>query len=73
MDPERLVAARRHHAKRDRVRSRRHERARLDRLGRVRAAVERLAPEHPAVRTVYLFGSLGREGGFDESSDVDPS
>ena len=40
-------------------------------LERVRQAVSRLAPDHPGVQRVYLFGSLVTAGRFRPDSDID--
>jgi predicted nucleotidyltransferase len=37
----------------------------------VSAAVQQVAPRFPAVRRVYLFGSVTRPGAMDAVSDVD--
>jgi predicted nucleotidyltransferase len=71
MDAARLAAARRYHAERERRRCRLREELRRQRLVRVEEAVARLAPAHPAIDAVYVFGSLTRPGDFRETSDID--
>ena len=63
--------ARRYHARREQLRRQQRETLRLQRYEQVRSAIDRIAPEYPAIRTVYLFGSLVRPGHFRPSSDVD--
>ncbi len=43
----------------------------MDVLERATAAILRRAPELPAIRAVYLFGSILRPGLFQPESDVD--
>jgi len=40
-------------------------------LEQVGEAVSRIAPRYPAIRTVYLFGSILQPGRFTPHSDVD--
>jgi predicted nucleotidyltransferase len=47
------------------------EQLRLHWLQRVRAAILRVAPRHPGVRRVILFGSLIKAGQFRSDSDID--
>lgn len=56
--------------RREQERRRRREELREQVLGQVRATVARLAPQEPAVRAVYLFGSLLQPGRFRPDSDV---
>jgi predicted nucleotidyltransferase len=59
------------HARRRASRLSAREALREQKLGEARAAIRRLAPRYPAVRRVYLFGSLLRPGRFHEASDID--
>lgn len=56
---------------RERQRLEEREDVRRDLLERVRSAIRRIAPEHPAVRRVALFGSILTRGRFGGISDVD--
>lgn len=47
------------------------ETLRLEILKRAKAAILRRAPAFPAIRAVYLFGSILRPGLFHAGSDVD--
>lgn len=49
----------------------RREAVRQQWLQRVQAAVADLAPRHPGVARVYLFGSLTQPGRFHSDSDID--
>ncbi len=60
-----------YHARRSAERRAAREELRQRQLARVREAVATLAPEHPAVLAVYLYGSLLKPGRFTEGSDVD--
>jgi len=66
-----LLQARRYHVRQERLRRQERERRRLQRYTSVRAAVEQIAPAHPAVQAVFLFGSLVQPGRFTSRSDVD--
>ncbi len=59
------------HARREQARREAREILRLDVLKRAREAILRHAPEFPAIRAVYLFGSTLQPGQFHEASDVD--
>lgn len=61
----------RYHVERERRLRRQKERTRRQWYDQVRDAVRRLAPAHPAVKRVYVFGSLVRPGHFHRASDVD--
>jgi predicted nucleotidyltransferase len=37
----------------------------------VLAAIQAVAPAHPEIRRMYLFGSITRPGGFGRQSDID--
>ncbi|HEY0513256.1 MAG TPA: nucleotidyltransferase domain-containing protein [Thermoanaerobaculia bacterium] len=71
MDEAALLPFREYHARRERELRQKREALRLDVLERARDAVRRTAPLFPAVRAVYLFGSLLRSGRFRPDSDVD--
>lgn len=60
-----------YHARRDQERRAEREALRLEVLERARTAIRKHAPEFPAIRTVYLFGSLVQPGRFHQGSDVD--
>jgi len=66
-----LEAARAYYYERQAQRRRQREAERLGWLERVREAVACLAPRHPGLRRVYLFGSLTQPGRFKSDSDVD--
>mgnify|MGYP000862597065 CR=1 FL=1 len=66
-----IEAARAYHRTREAQRLAVREQVRLDWFERARAAVLRLAPEHPQVRRVYLFGSVVQPGRFRSDSDID--
>jgi predicted nucleotidyltransferase len=67
----RTEAFRDFHARRERARLEERETLRLDLLERAKAAILRQAPAFPAVRAVYLFGSILQPGHFQAGSDVD--
>jgi predicted nucleotidyltransferase len=71
MDEAALLPFREFHARRDREIRHQRETLRLEVLERVREAVRRSAPLFPAIRAVYLFGSILRPGRFRPDSDVD--
>ena len=56
---------------RERQRLEEREEVRRELLKRARTAIRRVAPEHPAVRRVALFGSILKHGRFGAYSDVD--
>jgi predicted nucleotidyltransferase len=62
---------REYHARRDLEIREQKEADRLRVLEEARAAIHRLAPSFPAVRAVYLFGSILQPGRFRQNSDVD--
>lgn len=66
-----VAAFRAYHRRRDEQKRREREELRLEVLAKTRAAIRRLAPEFPAVRTVHLFGSILQPGRFTPRSDVD--
>jgi predicted nucleotidyltransferase len=65
------LQSRQFHIRRERMRRQQRETLRRQRYDLVRRAVARLAPAHPAIRAVYLFGSLVQPGRFTPHSDVD--
>jgi len=65
------LSPREFHARRAEERRTRREELRQRKLADVRAAIHRIAPQHPAVRSVHLFGSILHPGRFDAQSDVD--
>lgn len=65
------LQARQFHAQREKMRRQQREELRRQRYVLVRDAIERIAPAHPAIRAVYLFGSLVQPGRFSPRSDVD--
>ncbi len=62
---------REYHARRESELRQEREALRLEVLERARAAVRQSAPLFPAIRAVYLFGSLLQPGHFQPNSDVD--
>lgn len=71
MDEAALRPFREYHARRDRELRQEREALRLEVLESAREAVRRSAPLFPAIRAVYLFGSLLQPGRFRPNSDVD--
>lgn len=71
MAPSSLQAFREYHLGRDAAKLARREAHRREVLARVREVVTRVAPTHPAIRAVYLFGSLLEPGRFSSESDID--
>ncbi len=65
------LSPREYHARRAGSRRAEREALRECKLEQAREAIRRLAPRFPAVRRVYLFGSLLRPGGFHATSDID--
>jgi len=65
------LSSREYHARRDRERRAEAEALRLAVLERAKAAIRRRAPDFPAIRAVYLFGSILKPGWFHAQSDVD--
>lgn len=57
--------------RREQERWRQREDLRQEVLEQARAAVSRWAPQFPAIRAVYLFGSLLQPGRFGSRSDID--
>ena len=60
-----------YHARREQARREEREALRGEVLEQARAAIRRLAPRFPAIRAVYLFGSVLAPGRFLPDSDVD--
>ncbi len=65
------LTPREYHARRAAARREERESLRERKLGQAREAIRRLAPRFPAVRRVYLYGSLLRPGRFRAHSDID--
>lgn len=65
------LSSREYHARRYQERRAEAEALRLEVLERARAAIRRQAPDFPAIRAAYLFGSLLQPGRFHAESDVD--
>ena len=60
-----------YHARREQARRDEREALRGKVLEQARTAIRRLAPRFPAIRAVYLFGSVLAPGRFLPDSDVD--
>ncbi len=71
VDEQTLRLARQYHARRKTRRKLAREQLRRERYRRVSAAIRRLAPAYPALRAVYLFGSLAQPGRYGPRSDID--
>lgn len=71
MEDAALLAYRDYHARRDLERRQEREGLRLRVLEQARGVIRRAAPRFPAIRAVYLFGSILRPNGFRADSDVD--
>ena len=65
------LTPREYHARRDAERRAPREALRQRMLSAARAAVRRLAPRYPAIREVFLFGSVLQPGWFTDASDLD--
>ena len=65
------LTPREYHARRAAERRAEAEALRQAELERARRAIRRLAPSFPAVRRVYLFGSVLQPGQFRRGSDLD--
>jgi len=65
------LSPREYHARRERARWEEREAARREVGERARAAIRGIAPRFPAIRAVYLFGSILQPGRFLPDSDVD--
>jgi predicted nucleotidyltransferase len=70
-DEQGWAEAKRYHAQQDARRRAEREGFRRQRYQEVVAAIRRLAPAYPALRQVYLFGSLVQEGRHGPGSDID--
>jgi predicted nucleotidyltransferase len=66
-----IESARQYYRQREALRRALREAERQHWLQRVRETVARLAPQHPGVRRVVLFGSLVQPGRFGPASDID--
>jgi predicted nucleotidyltransferase len=71
MDEATLQLYREYHARRERQIRDEREALRLRVLEQAREAIRQVAPRFPAVRAVYLFGSILHPGRFRPDSDVD--
>ena len=71
MDEASLQPYREYHARRERELREQREALRLRVLKQARNAIRQSAPRFPAVRAVYLYGSVLRPGRFRPDSDVD--
>lgn len=60
-----------YHARREQVRREQREALRQEVLEQARSAIRHQAPRFPAIRAVYLFGSVLAPGRFLPDSDVD--
>ncbi|MDM8527830.1 nucleotidyltransferase domain-containing protein [Anaerolineales bacterium HSG24] len=56
---------------REQIRQAKLEQTRLHWFNRVRDLVQKIAPQYPAIKRVYLFGSLAQLGRFRSHSDID--
>ena len=65
------LSPREYHARRDAERRAAREALRERKLAQAREAIRRLAPRHPGIRAVYLFGSVLQPGWFTGGSDID--
>ncbi len=65
------LSPREYHARRERARREEREVARREVGEWARAAIRAIAPRFPAIRAVYLFGSILQPGRFLPDSDVD--
>ena len=68
---EDLEAARRYHRERDQKLNTERETERLEWLEKTRAAILQIAPHHPLIQRVHLYGSLMQPGRFGPHSDLD--
>jgi predicted nucleotidyltransferase len=71
MDKQTLDQARQYHTQRELYRQLAREQRRQERYRQIGAAIQRLAPDYPALRAVYLFGSLVQPGRYGLRSDID--
>jgi len=71
MDEASLRPYREYHARREREIREEREALRLQVLEQAREAIRRVAAEFPAIRAVYLFGSIVQPGRFHSGSDLD--
>ena len=65
------LSPREYHEQREAERLRQREELRQEQLDKARRAIQRLAPQYPAIEAVYLFGSVMAEGRFTQRSDID--
>jgi predicted nucleotidyltransferase len=71
LTPAEIEAARRYHREKEERQRAAREAYRQEWLARVRAAIGAIAPRHPQVACVYLYGSLMQPGRFTDRSDID--
>lgn len=71
MDEATLRPYREYHSRREREIREEREALRLRVLEQAREAIRRAAPDFPAIRAVYLFGSVVQPGRFHSGSDLD--
>ncbi len=62
-------ASRRYHQQREQRRRAEQEAERQQWLDRTRAAIREIAPRHPTIERVYLFGSLMQPGRFRSTNE----
>lgn len=65
------LTPREYHARREQMRREEREALRREVLEQARSAIRHQAPRFPAIRAVYLFGSILAPGRFLPDSDVD--
>jgi len=65
------LSSREYHSRKEQERRAERESLRLEVVGRTREAIRQLAPEIPAIRAAWLFGSILQPGRFHAGSDVD--
>lgn len=62
---------RHYHQQREAKRRAQQEAERLTWLARTQDVIGQIAPAHPGIKSVYLFGSLVQAGRFRTDSDID--
>lgn len=65
------LSAREYHAQREANQLRQREQMRRELLTRAKTAINQLAPNFPAIKAIYLFGSILQTGRFTNRSDID--
>ena len=71
MGEQTLDQARQYHTHRELKRQLAREQRRQEHYWQIRTTIQRLAPAYPALRAVYLFGSLVQPGRYGLRSDLD--